>query len=88
MPKDLTGKIIITNTTTSKDVEKLKKRNLHILATSTPRLKGRTFGTNIMEATLLALIDKPQNEITTRDYIDLINKIPIKPNIEILTSQP
>jgi len=63
MPDDLTGKIVVTNTTTAKNVEELRERGLHILATSTPRLEGRTFGTNVMEATLRALSDKPDDEI-------------------------
>jgi hypothetical protein len=84
MPDDLTGKIIVTNTTTAKNVEELKKRNLHILVTVTPRLEGRSFGTNVMEAALLALMDKPQSEVTEADFIDLIERIPLEPNIEIL----
>jgi hypothetical protein len=84
MPDDLTGKIIVTNTTTSKNVEELKARNLHILITVTPRLEGRSFGTNVMEATLLALMDKPQSEVTEADFLDLIERIPLEPNIEVL----
>lgn len=84
MPNDLTGKIIVTNTTTAKNVEELRKRNLHILVTVTPRLEGRSFGTNVMEATLLALMDKPQSEVTSTDFQDLIDRIPLEPNIEVL----
>ena len=84
MPDDLTGKIIVTNTTTSKNVEELRQRNLHILVTVTPRFEGRSFGTNVMEATLLALMDKPQSEVTQADFQDLINRIPLEPNIEVL----
>lgn len=84
MPDDLTGKIIVTNTTTPRNVEELKKRNLHILVTVTPRLEGRSFGTNVMEATLLALMDKPQSEVTQADFLELINRIPLEPNIEVL----
>lgn len=84
MPDDLTGKIIVTNTTTTKNVEELRKRNLHILVTVTPRLEGRSFGTNVMEATLLALMDKAQSEVTQADFLDLINRIPLEPNIEVL----
>ena len=84
MPQDLTGKIVVTNTTTSKNVEELRKRNLHILVTVTPRLEGRSFGTNVMEATLLALMEKPQSEVTEADFKDLIERIPLEPNIEIL----
>jgi len=84
MPDDLTGKIVVTNTTTKKNVEELQKRNLHILVTVTPRLEGRSFGTNVMEATLLALMQKPQSEVTSDDFLGLINKIPLEPNIEVL----
>ena len=84
MPDDLTGKIIVTNTTTAQNVEELRKRNLHILVTVTPRLEGRSFGTNVMEATLLALMDKPQSQVTDADFLDLIERIPLEPNIEVL----
>lgn len=84
MPDDLSGKIVITNTTTAKNVQELRDRNLHILVTTTPRFEGRSFGTNVMEATLLALIDKPQSEITSDDFLDLIERIPLEPNIEVL----
>jgi hypothetical protein len=84
MPDDLTGKIVVTNTTTARNVEELRERNLHILVTVTPRLEGRSFGTNVMEATLLALIDKPQAEVTDADFLELIERIPLEPNIEVL----
>jgi len=84
MPDDLSGKIVLTNTTTAKNVEELRERNLEILVTSTPRFDGRSFGTNVMEATLLALMDKPQSEVLLADFQDLIERIPLKPNIEIL----
>jgi hypothetical protein len=84
MPDDLTGKIVVTNTTTARNVEELRERNLHILVTVTPRLEGRSFGTNVMEATLLALIDKPQSEVTEADFLDMIERIPLEPNIEVL----
>jgi len=84
MPDDLSGKIVLTNTTTAKNVEELRQRNLHMLVTTTPRLEGRSFGTNVMEATLLALMDKPQSEVTPADFQDLIERIPLEPNIEVL----
>ncbi len=84
MPDDLTGKIILTNTTTAQNVEELRERGVHLLVTSTPRLEGRTFGTNVIEATLRALIDKPDDEITEADFIDIIERIPLEPNIEVL----
>lgn len=84
MPSDLSGKIFLTNTTTTGDVEELRRRKLHLLVTSTPRLEGRSFGTNVIEALLLALIDKPEAKITTADLAELIERIPIEPGVEVL----
>lgn len=84
MPQDLRGKIVLTNTTTAQDVAELARRGLSLLVTTTPRLEGRSFGTNVIEAALLALIDKPQEEITKQDLAELIDRIPIQPGIEKL----
>ena len=84
LPPDMSGKIIVTNTTTAKNVNLLKQRGLHILVTTTPRLEGRSFGTNVMEAALRALVDKPDNEITPEDLAEVVDAIPLKPNIEVL----
>ena len=74
LPDDLTGKVIITNTTTAGNVEELQRRNLHILVTTTPRLGGRSFGTNVLEAVCRCLVDKPDDQITDEDFIDPIRK--------------
>ena len=58
LPDDLSGKVIITNTTTAQNVEALQQRNLHLLVTTTPRLEGRSFGTNVMEAVCRCLIER------------------------------
>jgi len=84
LPDDLSGKIIITNTTTARNVEELQKRNLHILVTTTPRLAGRSFGTNVMEAVCRCLVDKPDDQITSADFTDLIERIPLKPQVHVL----
>jgi hypothetical protein len=84
MPQDLHGKIVLTNTTTEQDVAELARRGLSLLVTATPRLEGRSFGTNVIEAALLALIDKPQQAITRQDLAGLIDRIPIEPGIEKL----
>jgi hypothetical protein len=84
LPPDMSGKIVVTNTTTAKNVELLQKRGLHILVTTTPRLEGRSFGTNVMEGTMRALIDKPDDQITQQDFLEIIERIPLKPNIEVL----
>jgi hypothetical protein len=84
MLPDMSGKIIVTNTTTARNVEELQKRGVHILVTTTPRLEGRSFGTNVIEAALRCLVDKADDHIATEDFLDLIERIPLKPQIDVL----
>jgi hypothetical protein len=84
LPDDLSGKIVITNTTTARDVEELQKRNLHILVTTTPRLAGRSFGTNVMEAVCRCLVEKPDDQITEADLSAVIERVPLKPQVHVL----
>ncbi|GAH02481.1 unnamed protein product, partial [marine sediment metagenome] len=81
MPDNLTGKMIITNTMTIEDINELKKRNLDILVAVTPEFSGRYFGTNVIEAILVSLIDKPFEEITHDDYRDMLSKLKFSPKI-------
>ena len=54
LPQTLDGKIMITNTTTAEDRALLKSRHLGVLITTTPVLAGRSFGTNVIEAAIVA----------------------------------
>lgn len=84
MPKDMAGKWIITNTTTEQDVADLKSRGVELLITTTPAFNGRSFGTNVLEAAFLALMDKKWEETTPQDYLDLLKRLDYKPRIEKL----
>ncbi len=50
--------MIATNTTTPEDVELFRQAGIKYLVTSTPVLDGRSFGTNMMEAALIAVAGK------------------------------
>lgn len=84
MPDNLKDKIIITNTVTKDDVDALRKRGVSILITTTPCFDGRSFGTNVLEALLIAILGKRWEEVKEEDYIELIKKMGIKPRIEKL----
>lgn len=87
MPDDLRGKTIITNTITPADVDFLTQRQIHELITTTPSLNGRSFGTNVMEGLLVALLDKPLAEITPDDYNHMLDKIGFSPRRELIGVQ-
>lgn len=81
LPDSINDKVIITNTVTSRDVEELGRRGALALVTTTPEVNGRSFGTNVIEAMLVALIGKPLSEITERDYFEMLEKLAIKPRV-------
>ena len=81
MPHGLKGQVILTNTTTKDDIEFVRERGAGVLVTTTPEFGGRTFGTNVMEAALVALLKKPPVEITPGDYLDILKKLGFRPRI-------
>lgn len=83
-PPELPDKLILTNSTTSEDVEWLRRRGVRYLVTTTPDLNGRTFGTNVIEAMFLVLLGKRWEEIIPDDYLGLIKRLNLKPTIKEL----
>lgn len=54
-PSDLTGITILTNTTTASDLADLAERGVRRVATTTPRIDGRSLPTNLLEAAFVAV---------------------------------
>ena len=81
LPNSLVGKGVLTNTVTETDLEELKKRGISWLATTTPELGGRSFGTNVLEAALLAVLEKTWDEVKAEDYLKLIKEAKLSPRI-------
>ncbi|MCX7885478.1 MAG: quinate 5-dehydrogenase [Caloramator sp.] len=87
MPENMNGKIIITNTVTLRDIEDLKERGVKMLITTTPEFNGRSFGTNVMEALIISLLDKRLEEVTVEDYEKMLDKLKFVPRIEYLNKE-
>jgi hypothetical protein len=83
MPDNMQGKVIVTNTTTPEDVELFRKCGVKYLITTTPVLDGRSFGTNMMEAALVAVAGKGR-ALTWPELNDLIDKLGLQPQLQEL----
>lgn len=81
MPENLEGKIIITNTVTEDNIKELERKGVRMLITSTPELNGRSFGTNVMEAVLVAISGIKDRQLRPEEYIDLLRRINFSPRI-------
>ena len=83
---DLTGKTVITNTTTEANLEFLRERGVRLVITTTPRYEGRTFGTNMMEAALTAYAGKGR-PLTDTELNALIDELELRPTVTQLYPQ-
>ncbi len=79
-PDDLTGKTILTNTTTEANVESLAASGATMLITTTPRFDGRSFGTNLTEAIITAAVgsDRP---LTIDEMNAAIDDLGVRPAV-------
>lgn len=83
MPLRMDGKTIVTNTTTAADHAFLRERGVKYLVTTTPVYDGRSFGTNMMEAALIAACGKGR-ALTHAELNTLIDQLDLKPQIQAL----
>lgn len=77
-PDNLSGKTIITTTTTKKDIQIMKDRGVACIMTTTPEIGGRAFGSNILEAVLFSYSGRVLGE---KEYGDLLTRLKLKPHI-------
>ena len=81
LPPRLDGKVVLTNTTTAEDQELLAGRGLKYLITTTPVIDGRSFGMNVLEASLLAMMRRNKDVADNATFEVYLNKLDLKPNI-------
>jgi hypothetical protein len=83
MPDRLDGKIVATNTTTPEDVMLFRQVGIKYLITSTPVLEGRSFGTNMMEAALIAVSGKGR-KLTNEELSQMLDQLGFQPQLQEL----
>jgi hypothetical protein len=81
-PDDLSGKTILTNTTTEANVEWLSGTGAARLITTTPRFDGRSFGTNLTEAVITAAVGADRR-LTIDEMNAAIDDLGIRPDVTV-----
>jgi hypothetical protein len=88
-PDNLRGKTIITQTLRTADLEWLRTTDAKEAITTTPVMGGETFATNVMEGVIVTLAGKRPEEMTERDYLDVLKRLGWVPNvIDLVDSKP
>ena len=83
IPPGLEGKIIVTNTTTESDIALFKNCGIKYVVTTTPVFDQRSFGTNVLEAIIIALAAKKE-ALGLTELQTWIDKLEIEPQIRQL----
>lgn len=81
LPERVDGKAVLTNTTTAEDRRDLAARGARWLFTTTPLLDGRSFGTNVLEAALVAARGVAPQALGAADYEELLRLIDYRPEV-------
>ena len=83
MPERMDGKVVVTNTTTPGDVDLFRQAGVKYLVTTTPVIDGRSFGTNMMEAALVAVSGK-NRPLTRAELTQMLDQLQLEPAIQEL----
>lgn len=83
MPDDLGGKVVVTNTVTEADANLLRQRGVKALITGSPKINGRSFATNVLEAALVAVAGKGR-PLKQDEYEKMLDDMNYQPRIEYL----
>lgn len=81
--ENMQGKVVVTNTTTPDDVEFFRKCGIKYLITTTPVIEGRSFGTNMMEAALVAVSGKGR-PLSFDELDEMLTKLGFGPQLQEL----
>lgn len=79
-PDNLDNKIILTNTTTAEDIDSLKDKGVAAVITTTPRVQGRSFGTNVLEAAVTAYSGL-NRQLTEKEMKKCVDELGLKAQV-------
>jgi len=84
MPEDLRARIVLTQTITATDVEELRRRGVWLLITDGPDMGGRSFATNVLQGTIVAVLGRRPEEISADEYLQTALRAGFIPRMEEL----
>lgn len=79
--EELAGKVILSSTITDETLEYLKDKGVMTVVDGSPKAFDRVVGRNVLEAMIIAGLEKPKEEITQDDYLEIISSLGLEPRI-------
>lgn len=79
--EELGGKIIVTSTVEDDKVKFLKDRGVDGIIDTTPKVLEKVVGVNVLEALIVAALDKAPEEVTRDDILEIISEQRMDPRV-------
>ncbi len=89
-PEELGGKTIITTTAYDDRIQFLKNQGADVIIDTTPKLLKQVVGVNVLEALVIAALDKKKHRITDEEMLELFSstKTGIRPRLIYTSGKP
>lgn len=78
---ELGGKIVVTATAYDDRVQLLKDRGVEIIIDTTPKILKQVVAVNVLEAMIMAALDRPLDEITDDDLLEIVSEQHLDPRV-------
>ena len=80
-PTDLEGKTVVTSTISPDRLKILKEKGVRVVIDCSIQLFEQTVGLNVVEAMIIAAVDKAPDEILHDDYLEIFTDLDLKARI-------
>lgn len=87
-PDRLPGKTILSQTFRKATIDWFQSAGVKRIITTTPVMGAETFATNVMEAVLVAALERRPETLSEADYLDALRRLDWKPGVLELEAAP
>jgi len=78
---ELDGKVVLTSTVSPERLQALKKQGVRVVVDCSIQPFEQTVGLNVVEAMIVAALDKPAEQIAHDDYLEIFTDLHLTPRI-------
>jgi predicted amino acid dehydrogenase len=80
-PEELAGKTLLSSTISDERLEKLREQGVNMVVDICPQIFDVSVGVNVIEAMILAALDKDQGELIHDDFLEILETLEVEPRI-------
>jgi predicted amino acid dehydrogenase len=79
--EEMGGKTLLSSTITDERLNKLREKGVNMVVDICPKIFDVTVGINVIEAMILAALDKKQGELNQDDFLEILETLQVEPQI-------